>query len=80
MPQSVKTRRALSKLALTTRYSPDDTDALAQLRAELRACGLEDRIREEVAKAPPISVERAIEIADLLVRGAADHQRGDPAA
>lgn len=45
----------------------EDAEALAQLRAKLRAWSLDDRIREEVAKAPRISVERASEIADLLV-------------
>jgi hypothetical protein len=57
-----------------TKPGPESvTDVLAQLRAELRACSLEDRVAEAVAKFPPISVERAIKIADLLVRGAADH-------
>jgi len=74
MPQSSKTRKAQSKLALTTRYNPDAVDALDQLRAELRACSLEDRVNEIVASAPPIPPERAIEIADLLIRGAAAAQ------
>jgi hypothetical protein len=74
MSASHQRRVAVGQLGATLRYRPDDAEALARLRADIKAYHLEDQIAEAVATAPPITLERAIHLADLLIQGAAAAQ------
>jgi hypothetical protein len=64
-------RSAAGRLAAASRHHPDETNALDELRAELKRLRLTEAVEAAVKDAPPISPEMAIEIADLLIRGAA---------
>ena len=60
-----------SQLALQIRYHPerDQTELRRQLRADL----LEERVRREAAAAPPLTLEQRANIAAILLTGG-DHE------
>jgi hypothetical protein len=47
--------------------TPDQTDALEQLRAEIVRLGMVDAVNAAIATAPPMTPEQVAAIAELLV-------------
>lgn len=70
MPKEGTRHRA--RLAALSRYrNPDDPEVI-DARRQLRAAGLADRIREDVAKWPPLTAEQCDRLAALLRPAAGD--------
>jgi dsDNA-specific endonuclease/ATPase MutS2 len=55
-----------SALGNTVKYHPDDVEAIAAARADLRYAVAEKRIREIVDAAPPLTAEQAAKLRALL--------------
>jgi hypothetical protein len=59
-------RHERARLANAARWHPDDHEAITAARADLKAAGLQARIREAVATWPPLTPETRAELALLL--------------
>src|SRR4051812_27652339 len=57
---------AARRLAVTTRWHPDDAERLGNLRQELAEAKIREAIERAVAKAPPLTPERRARLAALL--------------
>lgn len=58
--------RIRGRLAIHSRYNPDDTETLEGLRRDLRAARLEESVRQCVAAAPPLRPEQIDRLVSLL--------------
>ena len=66
-------KQTISQIGHCTRYHPeiDQTELRRQLKAEL----LEERVRREADSAPPLTLEQRTKIAAILLTGG-DHESG----
>ena len=55
-----------AELAVTSRWHPDKTERLAELRQDLREAVALDAIQKIIDKAPPLTPERRARLAALL--------------
>lgn len=65
-------RHERARVANAARWHPGDHEALAAARADLKAAGLEARIRAAVDTWPPLTPEQRSQLALLLQPGGAD--------
>ena len=63
--------RARARVANAIRHHPDDHEAIAAARSDLRGAVAEDRIRKIVDGWPPLSAETRAELAVIILGG--DH-------
>ena len=61
-----------ARVANAIRHHPDDHEAIAAARLDLRAAVAEDYIRKLVDSAPPLSPEQRSRLAVLLLAPAGD--------
>jgi len=64
MPSSWTHERA--KLANLIRHRPDDAEAIATARRDLRAARLEDHVTKVLADAPPLTDEQRSRLSAIL--------------
>jgi hypothetical protein len=69
MPETWTTARA--RLAHTVRYRPDDAEAIAESRRELKVARAEDYVKRLVDEAPALTAEQRDRLAVLLRGGGA---------
>ena len=65
---SPERRRERARIAIGTRWNPDDPE-LAQRRRDYHAAGIEEHVRRLVDQAPPLSAEQRNRLALLLLGG-----------
>jgi hypothetical protein len=64
--------RARARVANAIRHHPDDPEAIAAARSDLRGAVAEDRIRKIVDGWPPLSAETRAALAVIILSGG-DH-------
>jgi hypothetical protein len=58
-----------ARLAITIRHHPDDLEAIAAVRRDLRAAQLEDHVRRVVDTFPPLTADQRSRLTLLLHGG-----------